>query len=108
MTHKIKNWTEVYPQGSKEGDEEQGFFIAISRHPKWKWRSVAQIAKEANLSKQRVEEIIQKYYKRGMIIQCPSNEEMWGYWENHEDLIPKKHQTPTEEDHKNRLGSAKN
>ena len=107
MVHKLKNWTEVYPQGTKEGDEEQGFFIAISRHSKWKWRSIAQLAKEANLSKQRVEEIIQKYHKRGMIFQCPQNEEMWGYWENHLELIPKKIHTPTEEDHKSRLKNAK-
>ena len=108
MSHKIKNWTQVYPQGTKEGDEEQGFFIAISRHSKWKWRSVAQLSKEANLSKQRVEEIIQKYFKRNMIFQCPQNEEMWGYWENQLDLIPKKNYTTTEEDHKHRLKNAKN
>lgn len=103
----MKNWTEVYPQGSKEGYEEQGFFIAVSRHPKWTCRSVAQISKEANLSKQRVEEIIQKYHKRGMVIQCPSNEDMWGYWENHKEMLPKKRKSSTEEDHDNRLGSAK-
>lgn len=107
MAHKIKAWTDVYPQGSKEGDEEQGFFIAISRHPKWKWRSVAQIAKEANLTKQRVEEIIQKYYKKGMILQAPQNEEMWGYWENHKDRLPKPKLSAADEDHKSRIKSSK-
>jgi hypothetical protein len=43
-----------------------------------------------------------------MIFQCPQNEEMWGYWENHLDLIPKKKHTTTEEDHKHRLKNAKN
>jgi hypothetical protein len=103
----LRVWTDVYPQGSKEGDEEQGFFIAISRHLKWKWRSVAQLSKEANLSKQRVEEIIQKYHKRSMILQCPTNDDMWGYWENHLDLLPKTSTTPTQDDHRLRIKNAK-
>ena len=107
MAQKWRSWTEVYPQGSKEGDEEQGFFIAISRHPKWKWRSVAQIAKEANLTKQRVEEIIQKYHKRGMILQSPQNEDMYGYWENHKEMLPKPRLSASEEDHKNRIKLSK-
>jgi len=103
----MKTWTEFYPQGTKEGDEEQGFFIAISRHLKWKWRSVAQLSKEAKLSKQRTEEIIQKYYKNGVILQCPTNDDMWGYWENHLDMLPKASTTATQDDHKQRLKNAK-
>lgn len=104
---KLKTWTEIYPQGCKEGDEEQGFFIALSRHPKWTWRSVSQLAKESGLSKQRIEEIIQKYYKKGMIFQSPTNDDMWGYWENHPDMIPSEKMSATKEDHKNRIDNAK-
>ncbi|MEI7485793.1 MAG: helix-turn-helix domain-containing protein [Chryseobacterium sp.] len=104
---KLKSWTDIYPQGCKEGDEEQGFFIALSRHPKWTWRSVSQISKESALSKQRVEEIIQKYHKRGMIFQSPSNDDMWGYWENHKDMIPEDGKSVTSEDHKSRMEIAK-
>lgn len=78
---KLKKWTAVYPQGTREGDEEQRFFIALGRHPKYKWRSTSAISKEANLTKERVEEIIQKYYKSGMVVQNPQNEDQWGYWE---------------------------
>jgi len=78
---KLKKWTQVYPQGTRAGDEEQRFFIALARHPKYKWRSTSAISKEANLTKERVEEIIQKYYKAGLVVQNPQNEDQWGYWE---------------------------
>ena len=57
---KLPKWTDVYPQGCKAGDEEQDFFIALARNPKWQWRSVAAIAKESGLSKERVEELLNK------------------------------------------------
>jgi hypothetical protein len=41
-----KKWTGVYPQGSKEGDEEQAFFIALARSVKWQWRSTASVARK--------------------------------------------------------------
>lgn len=99
-------WTDIYPQGTKEGDEEQSFFIALARNPKWQWRSTAQLAKEANLSKERVEEIINKYYKKGMIFQNPSNPDMWGYWERNPDLVPKDDGTVTKKDHDDRVAKA--
>lgn len=78
---KPKKWTEVYPQGTKEGDEEQKMFIALARHPKYEWRSISALAKASGLSEKRVEEILAKYHKFGMVFQSPSNEENWGYWE---------------------------
>lgn len=81
MANSPRKWTDVYPQGTKEGDEEQKFFIAIGRNPKYKWRSVTAIAKETGLSKERVEEIIAKYYKAKMILQSSKNDNNWGYWE---------------------------
>jgi hypothetical protein len=77
---KPRNWVDIYPHGTKEGDEELKFFIALARNPKYVWRSTSALAKETGLSKARVEEIIQKYYKKGMVFQNPKNEDQFGYW----------------------------
>lgn len=109
MNNKIKTppkWVAVYPQGSKEGDEEQAFFISLSRHKKYEWRSVAHMAKETNLSKERVEEIINKYWKKGMIFQNPINEDLWGYWERIPKMIPEQKESITEVDHNTRIDNA--
>jgi hypothetical protein len=84
-----KKWYQTYPQGTKAGDEEQMFFKALARHPKYDWRSVASISAETKLSKKRVEEIISKYFAVGMVFQNPKNDDQWGYWENHKKLLPK-------------------
>jgi hypothetical protein len=103
---KPRNWTDVYPQGCKQGDEEQAFFIALSRNPKWQWRSTAAIAKEADLSKERVEELLMKYYKKGMVFQNPANEDQWGYWERVPEMLPKDDDSITDKDHKDRIKKA--
>lgn len=77
----LKKWWEVYPQGTKEGDEESRFFCALSRHPEYKWRSVDRLAEEAALPKVRIEEIIGKYAQEGMIYQNTKDPDQWGYWE---------------------------
>ena len=100
-----KFWWEVYPQGTKEGDEESRFFCALARHPDFKYRSVENLAKESQLSKTRVEDIISKYVPPGMILNNPKDPDQWGYWERigakktDKDLL--------EEDHENRLKKAK-
>ncbi len=77
-----KKWWEVYG-----GDEEKRFFVGadgqsgLCRHGEFGWRSVDNIAKESNLSKIRVEEIISKYVKSGLVIQHKNDPEKWGYWE---------------------------
>lgn len=80
---KPKKWTEVYPQGSVEGDEEISFFRALARDKKNSYRSVAQLVSSTGLSRQRIEEIIDKYanMKPPLIVPHISNEEHWGYWE---------------------------
>jgi hypothetical protein len=103
---KPKKWSEVYPQGTKEGDEEQKFFIVLARHPKWTWRSTSAIAKEANLTKERVEEIIAKYFKKHMVFQNPQNEDQWAYWERVPEMLPKDQGTITEKDQKDRIKKA--
>lgn len=100
-------WTEVYPQGTKEGDEEQDVFVCLARHPKWTFRSIAQISKESNLSKEKVEAILEKYWKRGMVFQNPNNEDQWAYWERVPDMLPKIQKSITQEDHHNRINKLK-
>jgi len=100
-------WTSVYPQGTREGDEEQGFFIALSRSAKWQWRSTAQISKEAKLTKERVDEILQKYWKKGMVFQSPTNEDHWGYWERVPEMLPKEEESITDKDHNDRINKVK-
>jgi hypothetical protein len=107
MKNKTKTppkWTQVYPQGTKQGDEEQDVFICLARHPKWVWRSLAQIAKEAKISKERAEEILYKYWKKNMVFQNPANEDQWGYWERVPEMLPKEEESITARDHNNRIG----
>ncbi len=100
---KPPKWTSVYPQGSKEGDEEQVFFIALARNVKWQWRSTAAIAKESNLTKERIEELLNKYYKKNMVFQNPQNEDQWGYWERVPEMLPKDDLSITDKDHQDRI-----
>lgn len=105
---KPKKWPQVYPQGTKDGDEEQRFFIALARHPDYVWRSVAAIAKEANLSKERVEQILAKYHKKGMVFQNPKSKEndSWGYWERVPEMLSPDKGTISQEDQKKRIDKA--
>ena len=83
-----RKWTEVYPQGTVTGNEEQKFFIALARHSKYSWRSVPALSKASGLTQQRVEEIIQKYHPQGIVVQSAKNETNWGYWERNKDHVP--------------------
>ena len=101
---KLKPWSEHYPHGTKEGDEECAFFISLARNPKYIWRSTSGIANETGLSKMRVEEIIQKYVKIHMIYQHPKNDDSWGYWEKVPvDMLPKDYQSLVSKDQKQRM-----
>lgn len=102
-TKKPPKWTNVYPQGTKAGDEIQRFFIALTRNPRWEWRSVAQLAIESKLTEKRVEELINEYYNKGMIFQNPKNEIYWGYWERVPEMLPKNDGTITDKDQKSRI-----
>lgn len=87
--NKMPEWYEIYPQGTPEGEEEKNFFISLARNKKYKqWRSASAISKETNISQQRVEEIIFKYNKMGIVIQNPSNSDFWGYYHNNLDVVP--------------------
>ena len=87
---KPKKWTEVYPYGTKEGDEEARFFRALARHPKYQYRSTPSIIKDAGISKQRCEEIIDKYATKispPLLYPHATNDDHWGYWERCEDRL---------------------
>jgi hypothetical protein len=98
-----KKWIDVYLQGTAEGDEEQKFFIALARHPKYIWRSVSALSKESNLSIVRTEQIIQKYYNKGMIFQNPKVEDQFAYWERVPELVPKKPKSISKIDQNKRI-----
>lgn len=99
---KPQQWINVYPQGTKEGDEEQALFIALVRN-QIPWRSVAALAKESNLTEKRVEQILEKYDKLGMVFQNPTTEDQWGYWTRLPDMLPDIKESLVLKDHKNRI-----
>lgn len=87
-----KKWHEVYPYGTKEGDEEAKVFRALSRHQKYDYRSTGAIQQATGLSQQRIEEIIDKYmnhFNPPLIVAHPTNEDHWAYWERCPDQLKK-------------------
>jgi len=104
MKKKLPNWCDVYSHGTKEGDDELKFFVSLSRNPKYIWRSTSGIAQDTGLTKERVEEIIQKYVKLNMVYQHPKNDDNWGYWERVPvDMLPKEYQSLVAKDQKQRM-----
>jgi hypothetical protein len=105
---KLPNWYDVYPAGTKEGDEESAFFISLSRNKKYVWRSTAGIAQDTGLSKERVEEIIDKYFRQNMVYQHPKNDDNWGYWERiPPEMLPQEYQSLVKKDQKQRIKKSK-
>ena len=102
---KPPKWTEVYPQGTKSGDEEQKVFISLARS-KWNWRSVAHVAAEAGLTKERVEQILNKYYKKGMVFPNPANADQWGYWERVPHMLQDDDRTIAQKDQDKRIDAS--
>ena len=103
----IPKWVDKVITGTKEGDEEYIFFIALARHPEYAWRSVSAIAKESGLSQERVEEILVKYVKKHMIIAHATNPNHWGYWERvPKDQLPTITSSISNKDKKDRVDKA--
>jgi hypothetical protein len=101
-----KKWTDVYPQGTPEGDQEARFFKSLARHPKYEWRSTAAIAKESGLTQKRVEEIVVKYLKKNIVFQSPNNEEEWAYWERVPHMVPDEYMSASDADKDERIRRA--
>lgn len=99
---KLKKWSEIYPQGTKEGDDEQKLFIALVRDAKFSYKSTAMLVKETKLSTQRVEEILDKYVKLGLIFVHEANDKYWGYWERNPERV-KKSSTLVKKDQDSRM-----
>lgn len=99
---KPKKWTEVYPQGTKEGDEEHSFWVALARNKEWDWISTAQLVKSTKLPRSRVEEIIAKYLKMGMIFASETTDDLWAYWDRVPERLVEK-PSLVKEDHDYRI-----
>jgi len=91
------------PKVQEKGMKNYKFFTALARNPKWSWRSVASLAKETNLSQERIEDIIYKYMQKGMVFKNPKNDEQWGYWANVPEMLGNKTKSINQEDKDNRL-----
>lgn len=76
-----QKWVNAVNPNTKEGAEEYAFFISLARHAEYAWRSISAMAKETGLTQERIEEIINKFYKKNMVIPHPTNSSHWGYWE---------------------------
>ena len=103
---KPKKWYDVYPYGTKEGNEEALVFIFLCRKNKYDWGSTASIVKSTGLTRQRVEEIIDKYVSKTdppLIYPHPTNEEHWGYWERVPEVLQKDNRSITQKDHDKRI-----
>ena len=103
---KPPQWYNVY-----KGNDEAKFFRSLNRDKKYKWRSTSALANESGLSKTRVEEIVLKYLYDGknpigMVIQSPTNEDHWSYWENTPELLKKIPDSISVEDKNNRIDKA--
>lgn len=102
-----KKWYDVYPYGTKEGDEEAKVFRSLSRHSKFDWRSTSAIMKATGLTRERVEEIIDKYVNRvkpPLIYAHPTNEDHWGYWERVPEVLKKDDRNISTKDKDARVG----
>lgn len=101
-----KKWHEVYSHGTKQGDEEAKVFRALSRNTKFEYRSTSAIVKETNLTKERVEEVIDKYvtqYNPPLIYVHPSRDDHWCYWERSLDVLKKAKKSISGQDQSNRI-----
>ena len=103
---KPPKWTELYPQGTDEGDEEQRFFISLIRD-KYIFKSISQLSLETHLTKERIEQIISKYASLNVLVQNPKNEDQWAYWEKCQDQLPPKPVSLSEMDKKKRISQIK-
>jgi hypothetical protein len=107
MMSKPKKWWEVYAN-----DDEKKFFVGkdghsgLARKNDFQWRTTEAIARESGLTKSRVEQLIDKYHKRDIVIKHPKDPEKWGYWENVNANVTKK-DSIKDEDQKNRIDKAK-
>lgn len=104
----IKKWHEVAVSA-----DEYAFFIGKDKksglvRSSYDFRSVAAIAKESGLTKDKVEALVDKFMKMGIVVQSPNKEDHYGYWDR---VSPNLGKTQTaslsEADKAKRVGAAK-
>jgi hypothetical protein len=102
---KPKKWYDVYPYGTKEGDEEAKVFRALSRHQKFDFRSTGALQQETGLSRERIEEILDKYMtcEPPLIYPHLQNEEHWAYWERCPDRVQDNTKNISDKDQDDRI-----
>lgn len=103
-----KKWTEIYPYGTKEGDDEAKFFRALGRHKKYDYRSISALVKKTGLSRERVEDIIDKYANKiqpPLVYPHPTNEDHWAYWERCPEQVEKDERNLSKKDQDDRVDS---
>jgi hypothetical protein len=76
----MKKWYDVY-----QGNDERAFFVGKDGksglvRSSYNYRSVAALAKESGLSKGRVEQIVSKYLKMGLVVASSDKEDHYAYW----------------------------
>jgi len=103
-----KKWTEVYPQNTKEGNEECKFWKALARDKDKNYLSTSNLAKKSGLDRKRVEEIIKKYsdaknFNPPLIFAHPTQEEHWGYWERIPERLNKDDRSISQKDKDRRI-----
>ena len=54
----MKNWYDIFPKGTKEGEIEEKIFKSLTRDKKWTFRSVTGMSKELKIKEIIVEKII--------------------------------------------------
>ncbi len=79
-------WWQVYPNGTRAGDEEAAFFQALAQRQDRVWATVGQLIEETVLPQERIHQIIQKYQATGMVVASVESPGLWGYWERVEGL----------------------
>ncbi len=81
-TNKIK-WWQIFAN-----DDEKRVFVGkdgtdglVRSEKNYKWRTLASLVENSGLSKEKVEKILNKYIKAGLIFQNDRGDK-FGYWEN--------------------------
>lgn len=94
----MKKWVDVY-----KDEEEQAFFISLARNIKNIWRNINGISNDSGIPRDKVEKIIQKYFKLGIVVHHPKNDDGWAYWERVPSELINKPQSIMEKDQEQRL-----
>ena len=90
-------WPSVYPQGTKEGDEEQAFFISLARNPEVALPLDGGYFQGNEFDQGKGGGIADEVLQEGQPVfqRNPANEDQWGYWELHAGYAPPGTTTPS-------------